>query len=307
MSIAVERLGLIVAPSLQLGAGDNINGPCCIAVPDWCVNRLGHFYLYFADHAGSRINLAYADAITAPWTLHKGGVLDLSGFVDAYDHIASPDIVIDAEQRQLRLYFHARAHSRDREQWTFAAVSNDGLHFKPAADMPLAAFYLKLFAWRGQHYGMSKGGNLWRSVGGADGLSPFEPGGNPFDRKLSDELWHNEPGSIRHVGLSLDGTLLSVYFSRIGDAPERVFRSQIDLSDTNWLNWSASAPEAVLHPQEDYEGAVLPLRISVSGPAHGAENALRDPHILTHMGEDYMFYSVAGEQGIAVCRLQESK
>ena len=307
MSVSVERLGLIVAPSLQPSAGNNINGPCCIAVPNWCESKLGRFYLYFADHAGSHIKLAYADVITGPWTLHKGGSLDLSGFADAYDHIASPDIVIDAEQRQLRLYFHARARSRGREQWTFAAVSNDGLYFKPAADQPLAAFYLKLFNWRGQLYGMSKGGNLWRSMGGTDGLSPFEPGGNPFDRRLAAELWHNEPGSIRHVGICLEGTLLSVYFSRIGDAPERILRSHIDLYGTDWLNWAASAEEEVLRPHEDYEGAGLPVQVSVSGPAHNPENALRDPHLLVHMGEKYMFYSVAGEQGIAVCKLHEAK
>lgn len=302
MTIALERLGLIIAPPLQPGAGENINGPCCIAVPEWCANRLGRFYLYFSSHADSNIKMAYAEKIIGPWTLHEGGVLDLSCFADAYDHVASPDIVIDRERRLLRLYFHARAHSRGREQWTFAAVSSDGLSFKPAADVPLAPFYLKLFSWRGQLYGMSKGGNLWRS---ADGVTPFVLGGNPFDRSLSEELWHNEPGSIRHVGLCLNGAELNVYFSRIGDAPERIMRSRIDLSDNDWLKWAASAPEEVLQPQESYEGAGLPLQASVSGPAHGPENALRDPHILSHMDENYMFYSVAGEQGIAVCRLRE--
>lgn len=141
-------------------------------MPDWCTNRLGCFYLYFSDHAGSHIKLAFADEITGPWTLYDGGVLNLSGFADAYDHIASPDILIDAEQRQLRLYFHARSHSRGREQWTFAAASEDGLHFMPAADHPLAAFYLKLFTWRGQLYGMSKVGSLWRSVDGAGASKP---------------------------------------------------------------------------------------------------------------------------------------
>ena len=302
MTVTVERLGLIVSSDFQPGAGDNINGPCCIEVPSWCSDRLGRFYLYFADHAGVHIKLAYADEIAGPWALRAGGVLDLSGFTDAYDHIASPDVFIDAKTKELHLYFHARSHAHGREQWTFAARSSDGLHFRPAADRALAAFYLKTFPYRGQLYGMSKGGNLWRST---DGLSPFEAGGNPFDRNLSQDHWHNELGSIRHVGLCLDGTCLNVYFSRIGDAPERILRSHIDLGDLDWESWAASPPEEVLRPEESYEGADFPVAVSLSGPARGPENALRDPHILSYLGENYMFYSVCGEQGIAVGKLHK--
>ena len=298
----MKRLGLIISPSLQPAVGNNVNGPCCIAVPEWCANRLGSFYLYFADHAGSHIKMAYADKISGPWTLYQGGVLDLSGFVDAYDHIASPDIFIDTNGRKLRLYFHSRSNSLGREQATFAAVSSDGLTFKPLADRPLAAFYLKLFSWHGQIYGMSKGGNLWRSP---HGLTPFEPGGNPFDRSKSEELWHNESGSIRHVGLSLDCSRLTVYLTRIGDAPERILRSHIDLSCSDWRNWEASVMEEVIRPEEDYEGSSLSVEVSLSGPENLPVNALRDPHILAHNGQNYIFYSVCGEQGIAVCEIMK--
>ena len=146
--------------------------------------------------------------------------IDLAAFTDAYDHVASPDIFIDCAKNEVRLYFHARSHKYAREQWTFAATSSDGLNFSPATDEPLAPFYLKLFFWDGKFYGISKGGNLWCS---SDGLSPFKPGGNPFNRSLSAEFWHNQPGSIRHVGLHLEEDTLVVYFSRIGDAPERIF------------------------------------------------------------------------------------
>jgi hypothetical protein len=304
MSINVERLGLIISPSLQLGVGNNINGPCCIVVPKWCASRLGNYYLYFADHAGSYIKMAFAQKISGPWTLYQGGVLDLSGFADAYDHIASPDILIDTKEQKLRLYFHSRSNCRGREQATFAAVSSDGLVFKPLADIPLAPFYLKLFSLHGQIYGMSKGGNLWRSL---DGVSPFEPGGNPFDRGKSEELWHNQPGSIRHVGLSIDKNTLTVYFTRIGDAPERILRCNIELSQSDWRDWEAGVIEEVMRPEEDYEGSSLPVEESVSGPENLPANALRDPHILKYNGDNYIFYSVCGEQGIAVCKIVENK
>ena len=302
MSLFVERLGLIISKNIQTGAGNNINGPCCIKVPPWCVSHFGKFYLYFADHAGSHIKLAYADKISGPWTLYEGGVLDLAAFTDAYDHVASPDICIDSAKNELRLYFHARSHKHAREQWTFAATSSDGLNFRPATDEPLAPFYLKLFLWDGKFYGMSKGGNLWCS---SDGLSPFKPGGNPFNRSLSAEFWHNQPGSIRHVGLHLEEDTLVVYFSRIGDAPERIFRNRIDLKP-DWEDWTACSLEEVLRPEFDYEGVNLPVTISTYGAATQPENALRDPHLLLYMNEKYLFYSVCGEQGIAVSRLYEN-
>ena len=38
----------------------NINGPSLIRVPDWIPNRFGKYYLYFANHRGCEIHLAYA-------------------------------------------------------------------------------------------------------------------------------------------------------------------------------------------------------------------------------------------------------
>ena len=53
-----------------------------IRVPDWIEDRLGTYYLYFADHKGSYIRLAYADHLTGPWCVHPPGSLLLaqSGF-----------------------------------------------------------------------------------------------------------------------------------------------------------------------------------------------------------------------------------
>jgi hypothetical protein len=54
-----------------------------IRVPDWIGDRLGDYYVYFADHKGSYIRLAYADHPTGPWTVHPPGSLHLtqSGFL----------------------------------------------------------------------------------------------------------------------------------------------------------------------------------------------------------------------------------
>jgi hypothetical protein len=60
----------------------NINGPSLIRVPEWLPNPLGKYYLYFADHKGDHIRLAYADSVAGPWSVYEPGSLTLadSGF-----------------------------------------------------------------------------------------------------------------------------------------------------------------------------------------------------------------------------------
>ncbi len=107
--------------------GDNINGLSLIRVPNWVEGRLGRYYLYFADHKGAYILLAYADALTGPWTPHTPGVLDVAeslfeavdppeppeadrppwaeklkgGYL--YAHVASPDVDVDHGDRRIRM------------------------------------------------------------------------------------------------------------------------------------------------------------------------------------------------------------
>ena len=67
--VRVERLldAPIITPSLHPSIGENIQGPSLIRVPTWVENPLGTFYLYFADHKGRYIRLAYADDLLGPW------------------------------------------------------------------------------------------------------------------------------------------------------------------------------------------------------------------------------------------------
>jgi hypothetical protein len=59
------------------------------------------------------------------------------------------------------------------------------------------------------------------------------------------------------------------------------------------------------YPETDYEGAKLPIRPSVGGPARGPLHELRDPGYFQDVdGKEYLLYSVAGEQGIAVAELR---
>ena len=65
--VCVERLvdGPIISANLHPSIGLNIQGPSMIRVPDWIENRLGDYYLYFADHraaiSGSPMQITYWD------------------------------------------------------------------------------------------------------------------------------------------------------------------------------------------------------------------------------------------------------
>ena len=85
----------------------NINGPSLVRVPEWVENPLGKYYLYFAHHRGAYIRLAYADVIEGPYTVHRPGALHRDNTVfRGCDHIASPDVHIDEENRRFFMYFH---------------------------------------------------------------------------------------------------------------------------------------------------------------------------------------------------------
>ena len=70
-SVTVTRLmdQPIIRPDLHPSIGQNIQGPSLIRVPKWVEDPLGKYYLYFADHKGRYIRLAYADELAGPCLL----------------------------------------------------------------------------------------------------------------------------------------------------------------------------------------------------------------------------------------------
>lgn len=303
----VERLpsNPIVEPDDRIGA--NINGPSVIAVPDWIDDPLGAYYCYFAHHSGSYIRLATANDVRGPWEIYEPGVLAIENTpfsppeADRTGHIASPDVHVDADAERIRLYYHGAPVTGEDATGTFTqgtrlALSTDGISFE-SRDEVLGRFYFRVFEYDGDQYALAKenrgsdqrdsGQRVYRSP---DGLGSFEPG--PF--LLAD-------GS-RHTAVRVRGDKLDVFYSRIGDAPERILRTTVDLSDP-WEEWHASDPETVLAPERDWEGAERPIEPSSAGASHEPVCQLRDPAVLEDGEETYLFYSIAGERGLAVAEI----
>jgi hypothetical protein len=74
----------------------------------------------------------------------------------------------------------------------------------------------------------------------------------------------------------------------------------IKLDKGNDKKWVVEKRVEIIRPEKKYEGSYLPLKQSTAGAAHYPENALRDPFIFFDTNKYYLFYSVAGEQGIAI-------
>jgi len=297
-SPTIRRIGLMITGSQLPGNdGDNINGPSVIKVPDWVDQPLGRYYMYFAHHNGKYIRLAYADDPTGPWSIYQPGVLPLEQCPAASGHVASPDVHVDSVTQTIFMYFHAPAREAKGQQKTFVAVSTNGLDFKPSDEI-LGIFYFRAWFYAGYWYALGKA-RLYRST---NPLSGFQPGPVVLEVPGSNLETFNEPGNIRHTAADIQDDRLFVYYTRQGGMPEHILRGEIDMSKP-WTEWRISKEVSILKPELTWEGANLPLEVSTSGAAMQSRNELRDPCIFKSSLKTLLYYSVAGEQGIAVAEL----
>jgi hypothetical protein len=319
--VRVERLldAPIITPDLHPSIGTNIQGPSLIRVPDWVDAPLGKYYLYFADHKGRYIRLAYADELTGPWEIYVPGTLQIEGshflsnppdvsdaeleriradreasgrIILSHDlrselttpHIASPDVHVDDTNRRIVMYFHGLQGVG--RQATRAALSHDGIHFDAQPQL-LGRTYMRAFGHDSHTYALAMPGQFYRSK---DGLSGFEEGPLLFNRDM------------RHAALLKRGNTLYIFWTQVGHSPERILLSTIDASG-DWTAWFTSEPIELLRPERDWEGADAPLEPSVRSTAYGHVNQLRDPAFYTENGRIFLLYAVAGESGIAIAEV----
>jgi hypothetical protein len=225
-----------------------------------------------------------------------------------YTHVASPEILVDGDGRRMVMWFHgwwtdrqpwpsnvaeapAWARRNGYAQFTQSAVSRDGLHFEVQPPITRVS-YLRAFRVGGYTYAMARLGLLARS---RDPLASFETGPNPF-------AGGPYAGRVRHVALLVRGQTLFVWFTGIGDAPERILLSTIDLAG-DWRTWKASPPVDVLRPATSYECPGLPNVPSAPGEIFGPAQQMRDPAVFEEGGKTFLFYTVCGEQGIAAAEV----
>ena len=308
----------VIGPDIHPSIGVNIQGPSLIRIPNWVENPLGKYYLYFADHKGLYIRLAYADNLTGPWQVHEPGSLRIedsyftptrpeiseealaemiegrraSGSRTSHDlafeltqpHIASPDVHVNEDSQQIIMYYHGLEgpgfqHSR-------VATSNDGINLTAGSEN-IGRTYMRAFKYEQRTYALAMPGQFYRSE---NGFTNFEEGPRLF------------VPNMRHSAVVVRDNYLYVFWTRVGDAPESIMLSTIDLRP-DWTKWQVSEERVVLRPERNWEGADAPVEPSVRSTAYGHVNQLRDPTLYIEDDVVYMLYAVAGESGIALARV----
>jgi hypothetical protein len=171
------------------------------------------------------------------------------------------------------------------EQVSYRAVSADGLDWQVAGP-PTAETYLRVFTVRGRTFAMARGGVLMALAD--DGT--FRSGPAPI------------PRPIRHVAVLVRGDRLHVVYSCIGDAPERLLHTELDLS-ADWSDWPQATPEAeLMSPDRSWEGGGLPIYPSRIG-ATDLANQLRDPALFVEGDQVWLVYAGGGEAVLGLARL----
>lgn len=322
----------------------NINGPSVIRVPDWIApeNRTdpdATYYMYFAHHGGNYIRMAWAMDIEGPWHLYQvgsgvgsgdRGVLDLGSDdeinigngITIYDHVASPDVFVDDINQRIVMYFHGPTRvNGSSSQKSLVATSSYGLDFTSSIEpVRLGRFYFRVFEYQGNLYATSNSGYLFKA------LDPNDPWTPPTGFDFKDDLWAirsdspfqndiddanfadvpDEPLRVRHSTVRLVADTMQVLYTRIGDCPERIMMSTMDLSVGDYELWDSTfPPRENLQAELDWEGGDIPPTNSQGSTAPENVNQLRDPYIFKdNDGTLYLFYCGRGEDAIGVAHIR---
>lgn len=312
--------------------GRNINGPSLLRIseavpPERRADPRARYYLYFADHGGKYIRLAWAAELTGPYTLYRPGrgvlslfdapgepagdgdnhVLPLSPTLAVGGHIASPDVHFDERRGEFVMVFHGFPFRRGvgEEGWgidrsgqsSFVARSPDGLDFnRDLGPVALGRPYLRVFWWEGRRYASAFSG-LFRSTDHDDWFAPFE--------QIPVEV--PALARARHTAVRPLDDALDIFYTERGVAPEHLRVVRVYPADDP-VKWRIGEDRAVLEPETSWEGGDLPLTTSRSGRAAEPERALRDPAYWREPdNSEWIIYAIAGEQGLALARLGQSE
>jgi hypothetical protein len=194
----------------------NINGPV--------VMRQGSvFNLFASSHIGASLRHFKATSLEGPW--QEAGT-EIPSFAKCAGGLHSPDVLLFNGT----YYMFAHGHEcRDavHKQPTIVLTSKDLDHWEfPTKEYAAKEyFYAKVFAHNNAFYAIAKsqedGVGSMVLLRSESPLAPFK-----YVRRFAK--------GVRHVSIHRKGDILFVFFSLIGDLPERILLGTIDLDEEEW-------------------------------------------------------------------------
>ena len=306
----VNKLGVIIDQTMfdNKDDGININGPCLIRVPSFIKNPLGKYYCYFAHHAGKYIRLAYSDKIEGPYKIYKNGTLHIKD-TTGFNHIASPDVHIDCNKQQIIMYYHCPYNNNITPQSTLSAISSDGLNFI-SNNSNIIYPYFRKFTYNNFDYGLAMKkdfkkhntteipyfGLSWKSAPATNQKSV-----TAVLKKVNNnwiEIGNILPFS-RHACIMITDKIYILY-TTVGDNPEHI---QICELLINRNNIQTNNSKKFIEPDTEFEYDNIHSKPSVYGVTYDNVKELRDPYIFNENSNYYLLYTIGGEKGIAIAKI----
>lgn len=294
----------------------NVNTPMPIWVKPWMrKHRLFDGYsiaVYYSSHARNELGLLGFETSTGMWN-----TLDTSLSFDTYKgckSLHSPSIYVNNLEKRFYMYLHGHGCPKKPSkiknfQPTLMYTSEDGLRWNHTQQNSGPYLFWNLFytstpvynSQDGHFYIMSrindeKGVVLHRST---SLFGPFEQG--------------PQLGlGFRHFDMLLVEGMIFVFYSMIGDHPERLLLASIDTTiTTNWTDWKLLHQDQgprILKPEYWYEHGNEAIGSTKEGPAT-MRHEVRDPRFLPDLESNskhisgLLFYTVQGEKGVAMARV----
>lgn len=294
-------------------APPNVMHPCIVRAASWHTTPPGTYLMWFGDHDGEEIYYAYSNTLTSGWAVDATGTdwtlanlwIASGESNDGDQHLSSPHVVVDDVNERYVGFAHHKdtsghnshcAVSTDGVSWTFL---NSGANLV-ATDPDGRAQYLRPFLVGSTWYALSNRCMLLRSTD-PDGETGYV---YATDVDKFNGVATADGNDILHAHAHVEGTTLTVYYTRISDVPARVRMSTVDASG-DWQDWQMQTPVELFETDNanDWEGGTKPYIAAPGGVQSGSLREIRDPQFFRDSDDsEWIVYAGRGEGSIGIAQ-----